>query len=81
MTYSEVLPIWWSMVWRGFLGGAAAGFLAGAFAGFVAGLLGHLDAAAAWGGIAGTIVAIPVSLWAMRAAINKHNLRPANTST
>lgn len=81
MTYGEVLPIWWSMVWRGFLGGAAAGFIAGFIIGFVGGMLGQADAAAFWGGIGGLIMAIPVSLWAMRAAINKHHLRPAQTST
>ena len=79
MTYGEVLPIWWSMFWRGVLGGVAAGLIAGGAAGFVAALLGHVDAAATWGEIAGAIVAIPVSLWAMRAAINRHYLRPANT--
>ncbi len=79
MTYGEVLPIWWSMVWRGLLGGFIAGFIAGFIVGFVGALLGHADAAAFWGGIAGLIVGLPVSLWAMRTAINKHHLRPAPT--
>lgn len=79
MTYGEVLPIWWSMVWRGFLVGAAAGFVAGFVVGFGGALLGHPDASGLWGSVAGMIVSIPVSLWALRAAINKHNLRPAQS--
>ncbi len=64
-----------------FLGGAVAGLIAGFIAGFVAAILGQADAAAFWGQIAGLIVAIPVSLWDLRASINKHQLRPAQTST
>jgi predicted PurR-regulated permease PerM len=63
------------------LGGAVAGFIAGFIIGFIGAMLGQADAAAIWGGIAGLIVAIPVSLWAMKAAINKHHLRPTQTST
>ena len=77
MSYGEILPIWWSMVWRGFLAGAVIGFVIGFGVGFLAALLGNPDAAGPWGAIAGTLVSIPVSLWAMRAAINKHHLRPA----
>ncbi|NHF71675.1 hypothetical protein G7044_00795 [Paracoccus sp. 12-3] len=79
MTYREVLPIWWSMTWRSFIFGTVAGFIAGAIAGLAAGMLGHPEAGGLWGSIAGGLVAIPVSLWAMRAAINKHEFRPAQT--
>lgn len=79
MTYGDALPIWWSMIWRWFLGGAIAGSLAGFVAGFLAALLGNPEAGGLWGGIAGTITSIPVSLWAMRAALNKHHLRPDET--
>ena len=81
MTYGEVLPIWWSCLWRAALGGIVAGSIAGFFAGIVAGIVGQPEAAGVWGGIAGWVVSIPVSLWAMRAAINKHDLRAANSST
>lgn len=81
MTYGEVLPIWWSMIWRGVLGAAVAGFIAGFIVGFIGAMLGQADAVAFWAGIAGLVVAMPVSLWSMRAAINKHHLRPAQSST
>lgn len=81
MTHAEVLPIWWSMVWRGALAGALAGFLAGFLVGFVLAILGQADQTEFWGGLAGMIVAIPLSLWALRAAMNKHRLRPDPTST
>lgn len=79
MTYGEVLPIWWSMAWRGILGGAAAGFAAGFLLGFIGALLGQAEMASLWGGVAGMIVAIPVSIWALKAALNKHNLRPVKS--
>ena len=81
MSYAEILPIWWSMTWRGVLAGTVAGALAGAIAGFLAAVLGSPDAAGSWGAIAGAVVAIPASLWAVRAAINKHHLRPAEPQT
>ncbi|WBU54366.1 hypothetical protein [Paracoccus sp. SCSIO 75233] len=77
MTYRDVLPIWWSMCWRGFLVGTILGTIAGFFAGFAAGLLGYPEAGGFWGGIAGTVVGIPVSIWATKVAIDKHDLRPA----
>lgn len=75
VTYTEVLPIWWSVTWRGFLAGALAGFVLGGIVGFIAYAIGQPEAGGQWGGIAGTLSAIPVSLWALRAAINKHQLR------
>ena len=51
MSYAEILPIWWSMTWRGVLAGTVAGALAGAIAGFLAAVLGSPDAAGSWGAI------------------------------
>jgi multisubunit Na+/H+ antiporter MnhE subunit len=77
MTYGEIFPIWWSMAWRGLLGGFVGGAIAGFIVGFVLALLGHAELVSTWSSIAGMIVSIPISIWAMSAAINKHSLRPA----
>lgn len=79
MTYREVLPIWWSLFWRMTLVGAIAGFVAGFIAGFIAGALGYPGSGPLWGAIAGTLVYLPVSIWALRAAINKHDLTHSPT--
>lgn len=71
MTYSETLVVWWSFFWRGVLAGFAAGAAAGFAVGVVAGLMGVPENGAIWGGIAGWIVGLPVSVWALRAALTK----------
>ena len=74
MTYAEVLPIWWSFTWRALLVGGLAGLVLGGVGGLIAGLLGRPEVAGQWGSILGYLVSIPASLWALRAAINKHQL-------
>ncbi len=76
MTYGEILPIWWSMVWRNLIAAPIVGFIIGFVVGFLGGVLGYPDLGMLWGLIAGAPIGILVSLWAVRAAINKHGLRP-----
>lgn len=75
MTYDEVLPIWWSFAWRWAIVGTIGGYFAGVMEGLVGALVGFpgietLSAAS------GLLVGVPISIWATRAAINKHGLRP-----
>lgn len=81
MSYGEVLPIWWSVVWRGMLAWVAVACAVAFIAGYISVSLSNPDAAAFWGAIAGMLVSIPVSVWALRAAINKHHLHPVGTQT
>lgn len=81
VTYAEILPIWWSFIWRSVLAGMLAGAIAGAIIGFVAGMLGYSEAAGPWGSIAGLLAGILVSIWALRATINKYFFSKNDTST
>lgn len=71
VTWGNALLVWWSFVWRATVFGAVAGFVAGAALGVVAALTGHADSAELWGGIAGYIVALPISLWCMKIILSK----------
>lgn len=77
MTFKQVLPIWWSFFWRSSLVGFLAGIVAGFVIGFVFQITGYGHLARQWGSIAGLLVGIPVSLWALKATLEKHRLFPA----
>ena len=81
MSYGEILPIWWSVIWRMTLVGTASSYVAGFIAGFLLAMSGHTGDGALWGGIAGFLVSIPISLWAVRSAINKHQFRPVTDAS
>lgn len=78
MTYREILPIWWSMTWRSVIAGAFFGGMAGEFAGFAAAWVGRADLAGPWAEVVIWIVSIFAGIWALRAAINIHMLRPVS---
>src|SRR5438128_1565209 len=69
--FKRSLSVWWSLVWRATLAGAVAGFLLGAIAGVSAALLRHPELSGVAGSWAGMLVSIPVSMWALFAALRK----------
>ena len=71
VTWGRVLTVWWSFMWRSIVFGAAAGAVAGALIGLVAGVTGHADKAPRWGAIGGQIVAIPVTMLAIKIILQK----------
>ena len=71
VTWKRTLVIWWSIAWRGILFGAIAGAVVGAIVGFILGFLGRVDLASIGGGIAGYIVAIPISIWVLKIVLSK----------
>lgn len=74
MTIEKVLPIWWSFVWRATLAGIGLGFFLGFIGGFIAAATGHPEIAATAGALFGYLGSIPASIWALKVAIEKHNL-------
>ena len=69
VTWGQTIPVWWSMIWRSVLFGMLAGFVAGFFAGL---LVHHPEKGELYGGIAGLIVSIPTSMFAMKQTLTKH---------
>ena len=74
ITWGQALPVWWSVVWRGFIYGLAGGFALGFIGGFIAALIGAPEKAALWGTIGGYIAGIPASMLAVKQAMSKHLL-------
>jgi len=74
MTFENVLPIWWSFVWRTLVVSMIVGLVLGFFVGFIAALTGQAGQSGFVGGVVGWLGSIPVSIWALKAAINKHGL-------
>ncbi len=74
MTIEGVLPVWWSFIWRC----GAFSMLVGAFLGFCAGFIlalnGHPELGRPMGALLGWLGSIPVSIWALKAALEKHQL-------
>jgi outer membrane lipoprotein SlyB len=77
MSFEKILPIWWSFAWRGCVVGGLVGALLGAVSGGVAGLTGHAEIASMVGALMGYLGSIPVSIWALREALNLHRLEKA----
>ena len=76
MSFSEVLPIWWSMIWRGYFGISLAVLVIGFLNGFLSEGLNVFQPISIGFGNLELIGGALISLWAMRDAINVHNLRP-----
>lgn len=74
MSYGDVLPIWWSFMWRSILGGLVAGAVLGFVAGLIFGLAGRPDLGGPAGGILGFLGGTLASLWALRSALIRHNV-------
>ncbi|NMH66253.1 hypothetical protein [Shewanella salipaludis] len=72
VNWSNATRVWWSFFWRATLFGAIGGAILGAIMGVIAVLVGgNPDDAAVAGGIAGYLVAIPVSIWCIKFILNK----------
>jgi ribose/xylose/arabinose/galactoside ABC-type transport system permease subunit len=74
MTFEKILPIWWSFIWRATVAGVLIGFFLGLIGGFIAAATGHPELAATSGALFGYLGSIPASIWALKAALDKHNL-------
>jgi len=72
VTWLYATRIWWSLAWRVLVFSGLAGLLLG----LLLGLLGAAididsDLIQAWGQIGGTLVSIPVGIWAVKAILGK----------
>jgi hypothetical protein len=77
ISWNDSMPVWWSLVWRGFIYGAVGGALLGFVAGAIAGGTGHLDKAATAGAIAGWLAGLAGSMLALKQALQVHLSRLA----
>jgi hypothetical protein len=75
ITLERTMPVYWAMMWRAIVAGIPAGFIAGLLAGIGCALLGYKGYGATAGGIAGYMVMLPVSFWALKAALNANYKR------
>ena len=73
--WTDSMAVWWSFAWRSTLYGFVAGAACGAIAGGIAGATGHLDKAGQYGGLAGAIAGLGISMLAMKQALEKHLAR------
>jgi len=74
LSYKQTIPIWWSMFWRNTVFGFLAGGLAAFLAGIVAGSLGFSGSVPLLSAAAGFLAGVPVSIWAFKQALTKHEL-------
>lgn len=73
LNLEKTLSIWWSFIWRTTLGSMLVGFALGLIGGFIVGVAGRPELGTAVGSLLGWLGSIPVSIWALRAALNsKH---------
>jgi len=70
----DILPVWWAYFWRFFIISSIAGALAVAAVSFGLGLMGvRTGQWGFWPGqVIGFAVSVPISMWAMRAALTRH---------
>jgi len=73
--WNDSMAVWWSFAWRSTLYGFVAGAAFGVIAGGIAGATGHLDKAGQYGGLAGAIAGVGLSMFAMKQALEKHLAR------
>lgn len=71
ITLGRTIPIWWAMFWRALVVSMLAGFVLGFIGGIVVVLIGQPELGGPVGAVLGWLVSIPVSIWAMKAALNK----------
>ena len=69
LTWSGVLAVWWSFMWRAVIYGGLLGGLLGVIAGIIAGTP---ERGAFFGAILGYIAGIPASMLALKQALTKH---------
>ena len=71
LTLEKTMPIWWAFAWRAVLVSMLAGFVLGAIGGFIVGVAGSPQLGGAVGSLLGFFASIPVSIWALKAAMSK----------
>ncbi len=69
----QTLSIWWSMMWRVMLVGTLVGAVLGGIGGFIVGFAGFPELGGAVGALMGWLSSIPVSIWALKAALGKQH--------
>lgn len=71
VTLEKTLSIWWSMVWRAVLVSMLVGFILGFIGVFIGSAAGRPELGGAVGALLGWLGSIPVSIWALKAALSK----------
>ncbi|GAB1233607.1 hypothetical protein UT4_20770 [Ferrigenium sp. UT4] len=71
LTLEKTLPVWWAFVWRSTLVSMLAGFVLGGIGGFIVGASGNPQLGGTVGALLGWLASIPVSIWALKAALSK----------
>ena len=71
ITLETVLGIWWSFIWRWTVVAMVVGGLLGGIGGFIVAAWGSPEISGAIGALLGWLASIPVSIWALRAALRK----------
>ena len=71
ITLEKALSIWWSFIWRTVLASMRVGLVLGFIGGFIVGAAGSPQLGGAVGAILGWLGSIPVSIWALKAALSK----------
>ena len=69
LTLEHTLTIWWSFIWRMVLASMVLGFVLGFIGGVIVGAMGHPQLGTPVGALLGWLGSIPVSIWALRAAL------------
>ncbi len=69
----QVLSIWWSMVWRVVVVNVPVSLVLGFIGGFIVGAAGYPGLGAPVGAILAWLGSIPVSIWALKAALLKEH--------
>ena len=73
ITLNSTLSIWWSFMWRALVVGVLCGFVLGFIGGFMLAIAGRGELSATVGAILGWLGSIPVSIWALKAALAKQH--------
>lgn len=71
VTLDQTVSIWWSMMWRATLMGMLVGAILGFIGGYIFMAVGRPELAGIIGALLGWLASIPVSIWALRAALSK----------
>lgn len=71
LNLERTLAIWWSFCWRAVVAGTLGGVFLGFLVGVILGFSGKSELSAAAGALAGWLLALPVSIWALKAALTK----------
>ncbi|MCA2919882.1 MAG: hypothetical protein IM445_07285 [Microcystis sp. M015S1] len=71
ITFKRSLSVWWSFIWRATLFSFVSGAILGAVGGGIVGMVGHPQLGGLVGGVLGWLVSIPVTMWAIYAALKR----------